>query len=199
MDDKTLSTLQLDYQQTVYQISILTDIRFKLLAFVPTLAGAAIVFLSEASVPETALAVGLLGFVVTVGIIFYDLRNTQLYDASIHRAKALEKRLDFPIVTKGKLEGGLYNERPDRSLKLFEIDELKIWHKRGLAVVYSAALGAWLYMIANAGLTLIGSTNSLIALAVAIVFAVLCLREYERLSRPKDLEPYESMQVDAAS
>ena len=62
---------------------MLADIRFKLLAFVPTLAGAAIAFFTK----------------------------TQFYDTAVHRAKWLEALLDLPVCTQGKTIGGLFNER----------------------------------------------------------------------------------------
>ena len=40
--------IKLDYEQTCQQIRAFTDIRFKLLAFVPTLTGAAVALLSRA-------------------------------------------------------------------------------------------------------------------------------------------------------
>jgi hypothetical protein len=54
--------LRLDYDQTCQQISAFTDTRFKLLAFVPTLTGAAVALLSSRDINQwTVLAVGLLG------------------------------------------------------------------------------------------------------------------------------------------
>jgi hypothetical protein len=111
--------LKLDYEQTCQQIRAFTDVRFKLLAFVPTLTGAAVALLSNVDNRWTVLAVGLLGLFVTIGIVFYEMRNTVLYDAAIHRAKWLEVSLNLPILTYGKEKGGLFRERPP-SPKLFE-------------------------------------------------------------------------------
>ena len=119
MENYDLQKLQLDYQLTIDQFQMLADIRFKLLAFVPTLAGAAIAFFTKTGAPETALAVGILGFVMTIGIFFYDIRNTQFYDAAIHRAKWLEALLDLPICMQSKTIGGLFNERPRVKTEVF--------------------------------------------------------------------------------
>src|SRR5829696_4264392 len=71
-------TVQLDYLQTGEQIKMLTDIRFKLLAFVPPIVGGGITLLLS----KTAITagdhfvvgcIGLLGFVLTLAIILYDL------------------------------------------------------------------------------------------------------------------------------
>ncbi len=40
-------------------------------------------------------AVGLLGFFLTLGVILYDLRNSDLYNACVHRAKILEGVMRF--------------------------------------------------------------------------------------------------------
>ena len=60
--------LKLDYEQTCQQIRAFTDIRFKLLAFVPTLTGAAVALLSNVDDQWIVLAVGLLGLFVTLDV-----------------------------------------------------------------------------------------------------------------------------------
>src|SRR5947207_14649099 len=61
--------LRMDYEQRNEQVRMLTDIRFKLLAFVPTLTAAAVALLTSATVAQgTVLVVGLLGFVVTLAL-----------------------------------------------------------------------------------------------------------------------------------
>lgn len=186
--------LQFDYQQTLDQFKTLADIRFKLLAFVPTLAGAAIAFLSKVPDQKTALAVGILGFIVTIGITFYDIRNTQFYDAAVHRAKWLEALLELPVTAQGKNVGGLFNERPGQKLKFFWLFE--VWHDRGLSLVYGGALGGWAYIIANASLALAGNTNDAFAFVIAVAVGLLCAWEYQRLSgkdKPKPTEALETM------
>jgi hypothetical protein len=90
--------MQMDYMQTGEQIKMLTDIRFKLLAFVPPIVGGGIALLSSKATITAGDqiltgSVGLLGFVLTLGIVLYDLRNSQLYNANVHRAKVLERIL----------------------------------------------------------------------------------------------------------
>jgi hypothetical protein len=116
----------------------LTDVRFKLLAFVPTVTGIAVTQVNKPGNAGTALAVGLLGFVVTLGIVIYELRNTTFYDAALHRAKWLEVQLSLPVLTEekrveGLSKGGLFTERPGRQglPKLF--NRFELWHDFGLA------------------------------------------------------------------
>jgi hypothetical protein len=138
--------LRLDYAQTAELVRTLTDVRFKLLAFVPTIAGATVGLLSSAASAAQLVGVGLLGFSATAGILMYELRNTQLYDAAVHRAKVLEDRLDFASVRSEAGTGGPFTERPTRSVKVF--GSITAWHDRALALVYGAAIAGWAYLVA---------------------------------------------------
>ena len=62
--------LKLDYEQTVAYYHHLADSRFNSLALVPIVTSAAIGLLSEGTQLGSVLAIGILGFVVTVGIFF---------------------------------------------------------------------------------------------------------------------------------
>src|SRR6476661_5249353 len=93
--DQRNDDLRLDYNETTDLMRSLTDVRFKLVAFVPTISGAAIAVLGHGKSTAELLAVGLLGLVATVGIVIFDLRNTQLLDYAVLRAKSLEERLGF--------------------------------------------------------------------------------------------------------
>src|SRR5689334_21506101 len=129
--------LKLDYEQTVSQFTMLADIRFKLLAFVPTVSGVAVAVFDKSKDPEVVLGVGILGFIVTVGIVIYDLRNSQFYDAAVHRAKWLQVLLRQPELSKDKNLGGLFYERPSK-IKMFGL--VTMWHDFALALVYGASL-----------------------------------------------------------
>ena len=88
-----VATLRAEYQVAVDFIKVLTDIRFRCLAFVTATAAVANALLPGTGRPGLRIALGSLGFFTTVGIVVYELRNSQLYEAAIHRAKVLEKRL----------------------------------------------------------------------------------------------------------
>ena len=132
-------TAKFDYEQTLETYRQLTDIRFKLLAFVPALSGAAIALLTRSEI-DGLEGVGLagLGFVVTLGIALYDQRNTVFYNGAIGRAKFLEWRLGLERFG-GDRHRGLFGSRGDL---------------RGLALAWAACparsrprlcllLGAW--------------------------------------------------------
>ena len=131
------ANLLADYEQTNQQIRMLADIRFKLLALVPTLTAAAALLTTATVAHGTVLAVGILGFITVFARAMYDLRNSQIYDACIGRARQLEKQLHMPSF-RGNRYGGLYSERPRHTISLFEI---AVWHDRALAFIYGAALG----------------------------------------------------------
>jgi hypothetical protein len=139
--------LRLDYEQTTQLMRTLTDIRFKLLAFVPTIAGATVAFVGRVPAPSAELlAVGLLGLVSTLGIFLWELRNVQLLDGVVRRAEALERRLGLASVLDGEAgPGGMVGERPPQTLTLFGM--LGVRHEHGLGLVYGAALGGWTYLV----------------------------------------------------
>src|SRR4051812_18307975 len=143
-EQPTSEQLRLDYGQTTDLLRTLTDVRFKLLAFVPTISGAAIGLLGHGRSAAELLAVGAIGLVATLGIVVYELRNTQIYDYAVHRAKELEGRLALASVFGSGGTGGFFTERPGRDVRIFG---LPVGHDRGLALVYGAAIGGWCYML----------------------------------------------------
>jgi hypothetical protein len=186
--------VRLDYEQTTQLVRVLTEIRFKLLAFVPTIAGAAVAFLSDPGSASHLLALGLLGLAATLGIFLYELRNSQVYDAAIHRATVLERRLGIRSIVDETHVGGIFSERPRRSTTL--LGPASAWHDRGLALVYAAALAGWTYLVgwgalAVAGLSGARNVGALLgaAAAVVVLYAVDRLgRRAEKGRMPPDWE-----------
>lgn len=158
--------LKLDYDQTTKYYYALADIRFKLLALVPIVTGTAISVVDKSGPPELIIFVGILGFVVTLGILIYDQRNTQIYDAIVSRAQRLERLL--------QLQGGAFSDRPPERLCLFGY--IYIWHDRALAIIYSAALAGWTYLMTGGILHLLNVkmiavlTILKLALPIAVFF-----------------------------
>lgn len=69
--------LRFDFDQTTQLLRALVDLRFKLLAFVPTVAGTAVAFFGKPRPAAELLAVGLVGLLATLGIFVCELRNSQ--------------------------------------------------------------------------------------------------------------------------
>jgi hypothetical protein len=138
--------LRLDYDQATELIRTLMDARFRLLALVPTIAGAAVGLLGSHPSAAELLAVGLLGLVATVGILLYDLRNTEIFDAMLRHAQALEQLLGLhaPRGTQGP-DTVLSQFAPPHG-RLFGI--VTVGQERALGLVYGAALGGWSYLVA---------------------------------------------------
>ncbi|MEP6910016.1 MAG: hypothetical protein ABI896_06240 [Actinomycetota bacterium] len=77
-DFGSFDRLRLDYEQTTQMLRTLTDIRFKLIAFVPTFAGLSVGFFGRPRAAVELLAIGMVGLVATLGVFLYELRNSQL-------------------------------------------------------------------------------------------------------------------------
>ena len=171
--------LRLDYQQTTDFLRTLTDVRFKLLALVPTVSGAAVALLGHPGSAIELLALGLLGLTATLGILLYELRNSQLYDYATRRAQQIEVALQLPSLDGDSNPGGLYSERPEASLRLLGLATVN--RDRGLALVYSAALAGWTYLVAWGALRAAHLGNSrpvgaVIGLSVGLVLLAELVR-----------------------
>ncbi len=202
--------LKLSYEETTKYFHALADARFKLLALVPIATGTAIGLLRDTP-PDCVIAVSLLGLIVTVGLVCYDQRNTQIYDAMMIRAKVLEALLGFdPVHPAQKNRGGAFLDRPERSRRLFEgvfgWRGLLLWHDRGLALIYGAALGGWTYLLANSVSTLLEveglpqrlAINLLLPVIVTTMF-VLGLQELDEETDPLDQLPPHIRELTKAS
>jgi hypothetical protein len=168
MSEEKLTAAQ-DYEQLNENIRFLADVRFKLLALVPIVGGVAVFILAQqvglqaGDVPgvpshlRLAVVIGfsLLGFSATLGITLYDQRNSELYNALIHRAQYLEKKFGlFPAPGGIRrcpdntriLKGGQFAERPQKNRRII----FRAGHDLGLALIYGPLLGAWLFPISYA-------------------------------------------------
>ncbi|HTO25055.1 MAG TPA: hypothetical protein VMJ49_04075 [Gaiellaceae bacterium] len=169
-DERADDLLRLDYEQTNDLLRTLTDVRFKLLAVVPTLAGAAVAFLGRGRSAAELLAVGLVGLVATLGLVLYEIRNTQVYDYAVARASSLESQLGI----------GLFKDRPGKSIRVFGIGVAG--HDHALAYVYGAAIAAWTYLVVWGGLRALHVGNAQkIGGIVGVVVGVLALVELLRV------------------
>ena len=199
--DQECEALRLDYEQTTQLYRMLADIRFKLLALIPTLAGAATLITADKAKlgPGTVLAVGILGFFATLGIIIYELRNSLFYDLSISRALRLERKLKLPRFTKLrrglKEPGGVFTERPPGrepykgpgkqdplNQKLLRFIPIK--HDLGLSFVYGVSLGGWMFIIINT-IPLDEPWRSALSLLAGINVAVITMWEFKRLDKDR--------------
>jgi hypothetical protein len=180
--------LAYDHEQTVKYFHALADTRFKLLAFVPLVTGGAVVALSPATSPVQSGLLGIFGFLVTLGISFYDRRNTHIYDAISVRAKSLEALMALPRLGNTRYRrSGPFLHRPERTVKLFGV--WKMWHDRGLSIIYSTALAAWMYLAVSGATHYYGVTarcRHLLQGSIPLLVWVLFLIDYHRCDTATD-------------
>jgi hypothetical protein len=207
INDGELENLRLDYDQTHQTFRLLSEIRFKLLAFVPPVSAALITFLSSSLgekggvSPAMMFIVGSLGFFVTLGIILYELRNSELYAATIHRGKLLETVLQLPPnqreydvggglkvpPSQSKRPGGLFTQRGSSEARLWKVP---VKHDVGLALIYGAVLGAWIFPVVLGLLTALRegaawhSGAAFVSVVTSIAVGTLTYRELRKLDRP---------------
>jgi len=188
--------IQMEYDQVNENFRMLADIRFKLLALVPPLGGVAIFALSKMAGPEDlkpsqyalVLLVSVLGFLATLGITFYDQRNSELYNALGGRANHLEYRagldLNPNLEPSKKKSAGQFLERPKPERRLMGIPIFLMKHDRGLALIYGSVLGAWFFPIVYAGLGWAKApdrSRAWVAIGVASAMVIIFIGELLRL------------------
>lgn len=118
------------YGQVCASWRLLTDVRFKLLGFLPVLSGVGILTLvnsEAAALPRVALAV--LGLAVVAGLYIYDRRNSELYDDLISRGRKIEEELG--------VDTGHFRGRRNPATAWVN-------HSNGTRLVYGASLAGWL-------------------------------------------------------
>jgi hypothetical protein len=127
------------YNQVNTNFRKLTDIRFKLLAFLPLATGIASLTKVAADNPGFSLFAA----AVTIGLWIYDQRNNQHYDELIGQAAELERRLGF--------YGGPFDARPGsswllapRTNLLVPGSKLYVEHRWPIDLIYGASLTAWM-------------------------------------------------------
>lgn len=138
MEQNRLEVLLKEYGEVSNNFRLLTDIRFKLLAFLPIATAVAAALKDEDL--GAHLVLSLFGFAVTIGLAIYNTRNDQLYDALIGRATEIERDLLLP-------EGAFANRpRPWLAIRLLGMT-VKIDHRTGVGTIYAASITLWLFGI----------------------------------------------------
>jgi hypothetical protein len=180
--------LQREYTEVLTTFRTLTDIRFRLLAFLPIAAGAASVFVGSRTPNVSTLAFSLFGLVVTLGLVTYNARNDQLYDTLVGRAASIERRLGDP--------DGAFSNRPRAWLQLHAAGlTWKVNHRTGVGAIYLASIALWLFAVSDSALHVLyaainsgspGSWARICALGVAVV--VTCLGSWAISTRKESIE-----------
>ena len=183
--------IKLDYEGTAQYFFHLADVRFRLLALLPIVSGTALAIVPAYLEPAEMLALGMLGLVVTIGILLYDQRNSQIYNSLVGRLNLIEESLRLPAMRENKQVGGAFLDRPgkDRRRKLFGV--MGANHGLGLDLIYSASVAAWLFVITSACLLLLGlSSQAKVALQFLLptLLGVLLFVNLRRIDNRSDWE-----------
>jgi hypothetical protein len=137
MADERREALLKEYGEVSSNFRLLTDIRFKLLAFLP-IATAAAAALKGDSLTVGSFVLSLFGLAATVGLATYNARNDQLYNELVGRAATIERSLGIP--------DGAFAHRPRAWLKFqFFGHYWKIEHGTGISTIYAASIMLWLF------------------------------------------------------
>jgi hypothetical protein len=113
----------------------LIDVRFKLLALVPIVSGFGVTKVLEANTslsPTAGTGLALIGLFATLGLLIYDLRNSELHDDLISRGRRIEDELG---VDTGQFRGRL------------KASNWWIKHDNAMFIIYGASLLAWGFAI----------------------------------------------------
>jgi hypothetical protein len=165
-----VARIEKEYERATELFDDLTDVRFKLLALVPTLSGTAVGLLHGGESAVTLLAVGILGLAATVGILVYELRNSETRREVGGRIKEIE-----PVLIGRQLVG----DPPEDARKLFGMIDLR--HGIGLALVYAAALAGWGYLVSWGALAALDAGHSReVGIVIGAAWGVLVLFEVLR-------------------
>jgi hypothetical protein len=138
-DDREKGIALAEYKEVVTQFRTLTDIRFKLLTYLPLGTVAAAVFVPATSDLVKQPAIPAFAFVVTLCIATYDKRNDQHYDELVSRAAELEREL--------QIEHGSFSNRPKPWLKYGFVP---VEHRWPIGLIYAAAASLWAYLFTAA-------------------------------------------------
>lgn len=137
MEQKRWDALLKEYGEVSNNFRLLTDIRFKLLAFLP-IATAAAAVLKDESLGAPGLVLSLFGLAATIGLAIYNARNDQLYNELVGRAAEIERSLGLPE--------GMFANRPGPWLTVNLMGvKVQINHRIGIRTIYAASIALWLF------------------------------------------------------
>jgi hypothetical protein len=144
MEPDRQDALLREYGEASASFRLLTDIRFKLLGFLPLAAGVAAGAIASRRPSAGALALSLFGLGVTLALLLYNERNNQLYNELVGRAARIERELGLP--------DGAFANRPASWLR---IGRLNVDHGTGVGAIYAATIGLWFYGALSSALGLL--------------------------------------------
>ena len=135
--------------------------------------------LQQEGAAEVALGVGVMGLLVTLGVLVYEVRNSMIHDRAIHRLKFLEKLLGLSPAVQATGPGGFFSERGGRLTSV----GISLWHDRELAIIYDTVVAGWAWLIyTSLTLEFEWTPHGLFEVAVPVAAGLLVAIELHRLS-----------------
>jgi hypothetical protein len=179
--------LRLDYERTSALVQSLLDTRFKLLALVPTIAGAAVGLIHAPQLAVDLLGVGVLGLAATVGVLLYEVRNSEILEALLRHAQVLERGLGLQPGPNVRGPEGLLSLRAGTRGGF--LGALIASNERALGLVYGAALGGWSYLVAWGILLAFGLSHAQsVGAVIGAVAGLVVLWAIDRTGRATALD-----------
>jgi hypothetical protein len=171
------AALLAEYAEVNSNFRMLTEIRFKLLAFLPLAAAASAAAIaatrssaSSGAVDARILALSLFGLAVTIGLATYNARNDQIYIWLVSRGAAIEREIGLP--------DGSFSHRPNAWWEI-RLGPLRwhVGHVSSVTAIYSASTSLWLFgcLLSAAQLGWEGEALPTWAYGGAIVLSVLII------------------------
>jgi hypothetical protein len=131
-----LNTLRLGYQEVCKTHQSIADFRAKLLGFLPLASGAGLFAWLGADraqpVSPYAWVMGIFGFLITLGLFFYELRGIQRSLALEQSARAMEQAMG--------LNQGQFLLQPEPHLRGFVSPRSASW------LIYTTVMAGWGYL-----------------------------------------------------
>jgi hypothetical protein len=120
------------YEQLCNSYRAIDDFRAKLLGFLPLATGGGIFLLAKTLQDETKLllAIAAFGFVITLGLFFYEIYGIRKCGALISAGKSLERMLGVE---------GQFKSRPREVARLVN-------EPFAAGLIYPAVLAAWMFL-----------------------------------------------------
>jgi hypothetical protein len=166
------AALLAEYAEVNNNFRLLTDIRFKLLAFLPLLVAivAAASGTSRGDNPRfdaEMLVLCVFGLIVTVALATYNARNDQIYVWLVERGAHIERELG--------LVDGSFGQRPNTWLDIsFGLGRWRVGHSSSVALMYSTATAVWLAgCLIAAGMLIWGDGLPPVAFGAAVALALI--------------------------
>jgi hypothetical protein len=179
-----------EYHEITEQFRALTNIRFKLLTYLPAGAAALGALVSKEVRPGVEAVMAAFGFIVTLSLSAYNARNDQHYDELIARAAQIERE-------HLKLPHGVYGNRPQSWLKYGKSRQwagikwrpISVEHRWPIGLIYAATCAFWVALFVNATLRSVAPPLTTygveLAASLAVFWVWIRLRESERSRRKK--------------